>query len=47
MDDIQRPGFYALGEITRGVHFFTNGIVPNMAISEKIAKHILRDNMDC
>ena len=36
------PGFYALGEITRGVHFFTNGIVPNMAISERIAEHILR-----
>ncbi len=38
------PGLFALGEITRGVHFFTNGIVPNMVNSEKIADHILEDN---
>lgn len=35
------PGFFALGEITRGVHFFTNGIVPNMINSERIADRIL------
>ncbi len=34
-------GFFALGEITKGVHFFTNGIVPNMNNSEKIADLIL------
>ncbi len=34
-------GIYALGEITRGVHFFTNGIVPNMDVSKRIARHIL------
>jgi uncharacterized NAD(P)/FAD-binding protein YdhS len=35
------PGLYALGEITRGVHFFTNGIVPNMVSSNRIADSIL------
>jgi uncharacterized NAD(P)/FAD-binding protein YdhS len=34
-------GLYALGEITRGTHFFTNGIVPNMASSGRIADSIL------
>jgi uncharacterized NAD(P)/FAD-binding protein YdhS len=34
-------GLYALGEITRGVHFFTNGIVPNMVSSGRIAESIL------
>jgi uncharacterized NAD(P)/FAD-binding protein YdhS len=34
-------GLYALGEITRGVHFFTNGIVPNMVSSDRIADSIL------
>ncbi|MBN1905939.1 MAG: FAD/NAD(P)-binding protein [Deltaproteobacteria bacterium] len=34
-------GLYALGEITRGVHFFTNGIVPNMVSSGRIADAIL------
>ncbi|MDM7920178.1 MAG: hypothetical protein QUS12_13575, partial [Methanosarcina sp.] len=34
-------GLYALGEITRGVHFFTNGIVPNMVSSGRIADRIL------
>ncbi|MBN2417970.1 MAG: FAD/NAD(P)-binding protein [Deltaproteobacteria bacterium] len=36
------PGLFALGEITRGVHFFTNGIVPNMSSSGRIADYILR-----
>ena len=36
------PGLFALGEITRGVHFFTNGIVPNMSVSDRIADYILR-----
>lgn len=35
-------GLFALGEITRGVHFFTNGIVPNMSASDRIADNILR-----
>jgi uncharacterized NAD(P)/FAD-binding protein YdhS len=34
-------GLYALGEITRGVHFFTNGVVPNMVCSGRIADSIL------
>ncbi len=34
-------GLYALGEVTRGVHFFTNGIVPNMVSSGRIADTIL------
>ncbi len=34
------PGLYAVGEITRGVHFFTNGIVPNMAVSKRVAAHM-------
>lgn len=37
------PGLFALGEITRGVHFFTNGIVPNMKTSGRIADHIITD----
>jgi len=37
------PGLFALGEITRGVHFFTNGIVPNMNISGRIADHLISD----
>ncbi len=36
------PGLFALGEITRGIHFFTNGIVPNMTASDGIADYILR-----
>ena len=35
------PGLFALGEITRGVHFFTNGIVPNMKTSGRIADYII------
>lgn len=34
-------GLFALGEITRGVHFFTNGIVPNMSVSDRVADYIL------
>ena len=37
------PGLFALGEITRGVHFLTNGIVPNMRTSAGIADHIIAD----
>ena len=37
------PGLFALGEITRGVHFFTNGIVPNMAASDRIADYLLKN----
>ncbi|MFC1839004.1 FAD/NAD(P)-binding protein [Thermodesulfobacteriota bacterium] len=37
------PGLFALGEITRGVHFFTNGIVPNMKTSDRIADYIIAD----
>ena len=40
------PGLFALGEITRGVHFFTNGVVPNMVNSEKIADRIISKNKD-
>ena len=36
------PGLFALGEITRGIHFFTNGIVPNMSVSDRIVDCILR-----
>ena len=35
-------GKYGNREITRGVHFFTNGIVPNMFSSDRIADYILR-----
>lgn len=38
------PGLFALGEITRGVHFFTNGIVPNMKTSGRIADRIIADS---
>ncbi len=34
------PGLYAVGEITRGVQLFTNGIVPNMEVSKRIADHM-------
>ncbi|MFH1489051.1 MAG: FAD/NAD(P)-binding protein, partial [Pseudomonadota bacterium] len=30
------PGVFAVGEITRGVHFFTNGVVPNMLAADRI-----------
>lgn len=36
-------GLFALGEVTRGVHFFTNGIVPNMNTSKRIAEYIIED----
>lgn len=36
-----RPRMYALGEITRGVHFFTNGVVPIMYSADRITDHIL------
>lgn len=39
------PGLFALGEITRGVHFFTNGIVPNMATSDRMADYILKSDI--
>lgn len=38
------PGLFALGEITRGVRFFTNGVIPNMSTSDRIADHILNDS---
>ena len=38
------PGLFALGEITRGIHFFTNGIVPNMSSSDRIADYILQSD---
>lgn len=37
------PGLFALGEITRGTHFLTNGIVPNMKTSARIADYIIAD----
>jgi uncharacterized NAD(P)/FAD-binding protein YdhS len=37
------PGVFAVGEITRGVHFFTNGVVPNMLAADKITDRILED----
>ena len=33
---------YALGEITRGVHFYTNGVAPNMGAADRISDHIIK-----
>jgi uncharacterized NAD(P)/FAD-binding protein YdhS len=34
---------YALGEITRGVHFYTNGVAPNRHAADRITDHIIRE----
>ena len=37
------PRLFALGELTRGVRFYTSGITPNMVTSDGIADYILND----
>ena len=39
----RRPDIFALGEITRGVHFFTNGVAPNVLAADSITDHILKE----
>jgi len=36
-----QSSIYALGEITRGVHFYTNGVSPNMHAADRITDSII------
>ena len=39
------PGLFALGEITRGVHFFTNGIRPNVIYADQITNCLMKNHI--